>query len=207
MPRRRKIDWGSELFPEFDAEDWELYSQSSDESGNADIVQARVRPELARAIDELVMEAKMAGLPFNTRSDYVRFAVTHALKAVMTRIQASEDTSHAVFIHAQLTKRALRDRRLKEIENNVKDFLIGLQFVLHPKRKDYHEARSMLTSFLVPILQFDSPYLQKAYIQEVFGHPEFRGAYELIKEKVGENEIMMRAKEIYIQMKRGPAES
>jgi hypothetical protein len=183
------FDWGADAssFPSHDVDEWEFYVPSSDDAGESDVVQARVAPQLGRMIDELLAEAKQNGIPFKTRSDFVRWAAFRGLDDLRKHIKSrDEEMAHYLLLEKEAMKESQRTMLLTRVREAVRGVQRGLEVLVHDSRQDWEEARERITAFLIPISSMagEQDFLMKMYIREFFGFKPLQDALEKISANV-----------------------
>jgi hypothetical protein len=188
-------------YPNKPVEEYEWYTEASNEEGESELIAGRVDPKMARMIDESIIEAKAHGIPFKTRSDFLRFAVTRGLRDLMEYLGGHhEELTHYLVLKRQAMQSAHRSYMLKEPRDAVKRMWEGLSFLL--QHGDYEEAKKRLDEFLQPIFSMagQEDFLMKLWIREMFIFQPLSNAIKKIEEEAGLSASLENAKRAYERM-------
>ena len=137
MTSRRKFDFGAD----FDEQEmqmsvpkpYQFFTDASDESGENELVSARIPPSLGRMMDEAVMEGKALGVPLKTKSDFVRFAITIVLPRFVEYCEISKKSlTHDLVLMQQASQAAYQAHQITEVNKGVENLIRGTVAMVGP---------------------------------------------------------------------------
>tara|TARA_Y100000310_G_C20701615_1_gene830464 strand:- start:3980 stop:4627 length:648 start_codon:yes stop_codon:yes gene_type:complete len=196
------FDWGAQLesFPSSQVEEWNFHVTSSDEEGESAVLQGRCDPELARRIDEIILLAKGVGIPFKTRSDYVRFACMKVLGELVQHVKMDDPSmKHYLVSERHAQQAALHTAQADRVSKTVAELCKGLVVLTRGNLADLDYARDRINDFLTPIMGMagENDHLMSMYIRETFKAKQFQRAIDKIEEKMKLGSVIENARRAY----------
>ncbi len=178
-------DGNEQQFPSQEIQEWEFFTNPSDDQNVSDNLGTRCEPELARHIDELVMEAKAVGIGWKTRSDFVRWACARSVPELEKYLGAtSESRSHYMLVQRQIQRAAQTAEMLTGIKTHSKRMASGIQVIMKDKTQTgFQEAVKRMTEFLTPVMEMvgSNDYLMRLYVKEFFGSSSIQNSLVVLK--------------------------
>lgn len=202
MSNDNTLDWGTDSenhSDENEIEDWTWAVKPSNDKGISEPIQSRVSPEMARTVDELIMESKGQGIPIKTRADFLRVATLRMIDDLRKFIDTkNENITHWLVLEKLAQMEAYKLEMLERVISTVQSSMKGLNVLA--RDENWNELNIRLTSYLKPILEMRvaNEYVAKLYIRELFEHPLFENILlELKKERGNVSDIIKEAESIH----------
>jgi len=197
------LDWGAEEkdFPTHEIDDYEFFVETSDDNGESEVLQGRVKPRLARQIDELLMDCKAVGLPLRTRSDFVRTACVRLLLDMRKdpRLQ-NRLAEHDIIILQQSMRRSRDIAQAEEARLSVEQMQTGVNTLCGVG--DYKVAKEHIVEYLKSIMSLagSADYQMGLHIRFLFSSRKFQRQLQLIEKNAGTSNVIENGIKAYERM-------
>lgn len=179
------VDWGAEeeSFPTHAVNEFEFHASSSNSEGISDVLTCRLDPQVARLVDELIMECKRVNIPIRTRSDFMRLAISRCIPDLMKHVGNIDSGLEHDLLMIHTSMKASRDsQRAEEVRQATQSLITGVAVMVNSG--DTARAKMQIIEYLKPVLGMASSneFLMALHIKLLFSSKAFQSYLAKIQE-------------------------